>query len=473
MSEAAYAAANALRVAIVGSGPAGFYAAERLFRAERLGVQARVDMLERLPTPYGLVRGGVAPDHQKIKSVTKVYDRIASHERFRFFGNVCFGEDITRAELLARYHGVIYAVGAQSDRALSIPGEDLAGSHAATEFVAWYNGHPDYYDREFDLSATSVAVIGLGNVAMDVVRILARSQAELDQTDIANYAQRALAESRIREIYVLGRRGPAQSAFTNPEIKELGEMEEASIVVTAHDMALDEHSEVQLATGQNRTAVRNVEILREYSRRPAIEKRVRIVMRFLTSPVELLGEGHVEAMRLVRNELYQDERGNLRSRATEETDVLPVQLVFRSVGYRGVPLPGLPFDEGWGTIPNARGRLTPERDSDAVLPGEYVAGWIKRGPTGVIGTNKPDSVETVECLLEDWRAGRLSEPAQAIQQGLPELLGERGVQVVNFADWQRLDAMERERGSTQGRPRVKFHNVPEMLALLRRERETA
>ena len=473
MSEAAYAAANALRVAIVGSGPAGFYAAERLFRAERLGVQARVDMLERLPTPYGLVRGGVAPDHQKIKSVTKVYDRIASHERFRFFGNVCFGENITRAELLARYHGVIYAVGAQSDRVLSIPGEDLAGSHAATEFVAWYNGHPDYYDREFDLSATSVAVIGLGNVAMDVVRILARSQAELDQTDIADYAQRALAESRIREIYVLGRRGPAQSAFTNPEIKELGEMEEASIVVTARDMALDEHSEVQLATGQNRTAVRNVEILREYSRRPAIEKRVRIVMRFLTSPVELLGEGHVEAMRLVRNELYQDERGNLRPRATEKTEVLPVQLVFRSVGYRGVPLPGLPFDEGWGTIPNVRGRLTPERGSDAVLPGEYVAGWIKRGPTGVIGTNKPDSVETVECLLEDWRAGRLSEPAQAIQQGLPELLGERGVQVVNFADWQRLDALERERGSTQGRPRVKFHNVPEMLALLRRERETA
>ena len=469
MSEAAYAAANALRVAIVGSGPAGFYAAERLFRAERQGVLAYVDMLERLPTPYGLVRGGVAPDHQKIKSVTKVYDRIASHERFRFFGNVCFGEDITRAEVLARYHGVIYAVGAQSDRALNIPGEDLAGSHAATEFVAWYNGHPDYCNREFDLSATSVAVIGLGNVAMDVVRILARSQVELDQTDIADYAQRALAESHIREIYVLGRRGPAQSAFTNPEIKELGEMEEASIVVTPRDMALDEHSEAQLAMGQNRTAARNVEILREYSRRPVVKKRVRIAMRFLTSPAELLGEGHVEAMRLVRNELYQDERGNLRSRATGETEILPVQLVFRSVGYRGVPLPGVPFDEGWGTMPNARGRLTCERGSDTVLPGEYVAGWIKRGPSGVIGTNKPDSVETVECLLEDWRAGRLSAPAQDIQQALPELLSERDVQVVSFTDWQRIDALERERGSEQGRPRIKFYDVPEMLALLRRE----
>lgn len=464
---------NNLRVAIVGSGPAGFYAAERLFRAEKQGIIASVDMLERLPTPYGLVRGGVAPDHQKIKSVTKVYDRIASHERFRYLGNVCFGEDIRRSELLSRYHGVIYAVGAQSDRALNIPGEDLAGSHAATEFVAWYNGHPDYCDRVFDLSATSVAVIGLGNVAMDVVRILARSQAELDQTDIVDYAQRALANSKIREIYVLGRRGPSQAAFTNPEIKELGEMEESSIFVDPAEMELDPHSQKELDTTNDRTMIRNVEILREYSQRMAEQKRVRIVMRFLTSPVELIGQDRVEAIRLVRNELTKDEGGRLRPRATDKREDLPVQLVFRSVGYRGVPLADVPFDEAWGTIPNQRGRVVRERDSDHVLPGEYVAGWIKRGPSGVIGTNKPDSVETVECLLEDWREGRLKDLAKTTEEDLLAILTRRGVQVVSFAGWQRLDGLERELGQEQGRPRVKFYDVAEMLSLLQQERAFA
>ena len=464
---------NSLRVAIVGSGPAGFYAAERLFRAEKQGIIARVDMLERLPTPYGLVRGGVAPDHQKIKSVTKVYDRIASHERFRYLGNVSFGEDVQRAELLSRYHGVIYAVGAQSDRALNIPGEDLAGSHAATEFVAWYNGHPDYCDREFDLSATRVAVIGLGNVAMDVVRILARSQAELDQTDIVDYAQRALAASQIREIYVLGRRGPSQAAFTNPEIKELGEMEEASIFVDPAEMELDPYSQKELDTTSDRTMIRNVEILRDYSQRKEERKRVRIVMCFLTSPVELIGQDRVEAIRLVRNELMQDERGRLRPRATEEQEVLPVQLVFRSVGYRGVPLPEVPFDEDWGTIPNQRGRVVRERDSDHVLPGEYVAGWIKRGPSGVIGTNKPDSVETVECLLEDWWEGRLRDLTHHPEEDLVAMLTRRDVKVVSYADWQRLDDLEQEMGQVQGRPRVKFYDVAEMLSLLEQEHALA
>ena len=335
---------ESLRVAIIGSGPAGFYAAERLFRAERQGIFAHVAMLERLPTPYGLVRGGVAPDHEKIRSVTKVYDRIAGHERFRYFGNVCFGEDVTRAELRARYHAIIYAVGAQTDRSLNIPGEDLAGSHAATEFVAWYNGHPDYHERRFNLEAESVAVIGLGNVAMDVARILARSQDELDQTDIADYAQAALAHSKIRTIYILGRRGPAQSAFTNPEIKELGEMQEASIHISPRDMALDEFSEQLLATTRDRTTKRNVEILRDYAAREPADKRVRIEMRFLTSPLELLGEGErVAGIRLVRNELYKDDRGSIRPRATDETEVLPVQLVFRSVGYRGGASAGCPL----------------------------------------------------------------------------------------------------------------------------------
>ena len=368
---------------------------------------------------------------------------------------------------------MIYAVGAQSDRVLDIPGEDLAGSHAATEFVAWYNGHPDYRDREFDLSATSVAVIGLGNVAMDVVRILARSQAELDQTDIVDYAQRALAKSKIQEIYVLGRRGPAQAAFTNPEIKELGEMEEATIFVDPKEMELDEHSELQLATTSDRTLIRNVEILREYSKRLPEDKRVRIIVKFLTSPVELLGESRVEAIRLVRNELYRDERGRLRPRATDNMEELPVQLIFRSVGYRGVPLPDVPFDEGWGTIPNQRGRVVSERGGDQFLRGEYVAGWIKRGPSGVIGTNKPDSVETVECLFEDWRDGRLKDLTLDLQDDLSELLKERGVQIVNFEDWQRLDSMEREAGRDQGRPRIKFYDVDEMLSLLQQEQVLA
>ena len=460
-----------LRVAIVGSGPAGFYAAERLLRAERQGIIAYVDMLERLPTPYGLVRGGVAPDHQKIKSVTKVYDRIASHERFRFFGNVCFGEDVSHVDLRERYHAAIYAVGAQSDRALNIPGEDLPGSHAATEFVAWYNGHPDYRDRQFDFSAESAVIIGVGNVAMDVVRILARSQSELNQTDITDYAQQSLAASRVREITVLGRRGPVQSAFTNPEIKELGEMEEADIVVDPSELDLDEYSQEFLDRGEDRTARRNMEILREYSQRKATPRRVRITMRFLVSPIMILGEGRVEAIRLVHNELYLDERKRLRPRTTGKTEFLRAQLVFRSVGYRGLPLAGLPFDEDWGIIPNEHGRVVHQRGGGDIWVGDYVAGWIKRGPSGVIGTNKPDSVETVECLLEDWQDGRLPTPALANEKALPALLNESGVQRVSYADWQLLDRLERKKGAEQGRPRVKFYDVAEMLTILQREHE--
>ncbi|MCA9913154.1 MAG: FAD-dependent oxidoreductase, partial [Anaerolineae bacterium] len=326
--------AQPLRVAIIGSGPSGFYAAEHLLKQKELSVE--VDMYERLPTPFGLVRGGVAPDHQKIKSVTKVYDRIAQNENFHFYGNVEFGTDITRADLQKLYHAVIYAVGSSSDKKLGIPGEDLSGSHPATEFVGWYNAHPDYRDLEFDLSVEAAAIIGIGNVAMDVTRILARTEDELNETDIASYAQSALINSNIKRIYVFGRRGPAQAAFTNPEIKELGEMQGADLIIDPKELELDEPSLAYLASDQvDKKDVRNVEIMQELSQKEPDGKPKQIILRFLASPVEIIGTDRVEAIKIVKNELYTDDRGNIRPRATEEYETIPVGLVFRSVGYRG------------------------------------------------------------------------------------------------------------------------------------------
>jgi len=451
-----------LRVAIIGSGPSGFYAADALQKQKELSVE--IHMFERLPTPYGLVRGGVAPDHQKIKSVTKVYERIARKDNFRYFGNVEYGVDVTHADLVDHYHAVIYAVGAQTDKELGIPGETLPGSHAATEFVAWYNAHPDYKDLTFELSAEAVAVIGVGNVAMDVTRILARSQNELDETDIADYAQKALANSNVKRIYVIGRRGPAQAAFTNPEIKELGEMEEAGIIVTPDQVELDEHSRAYLDSDDAESVdIKNVEILTEFSNRDPEGKPKQIIMRFLQSPVEIIGDEQVEAIKLVKNELYVNERGVIRPRATEQFETIPVQLVFRSVGYRGVPLPDVPFYDKWGTIPNDKGRILTSMEGGEPVAGEYVVGWIKRGPSGVIGTNKPDSVETVEMLLEDLASGALHSPTKTGREGMEALLKERGISYVTFDDWLLLDELEQQLGEERGRPRVKFDTVEEMM----------
>jgi ferredoxin/flavodoxin---NADP+ reductase len=456
--------ANPLRVAIIGSGPSGFYAAEHLQKQADLSVE--IDMFDRLPTPYGLVRGGVAPDHPKIKSVTRVYDRIATQPGFRFFGNVEFGTDITIDDIRRHYHAVIYAVGAQTDKSLEIPGEDLPGSRAATEFVAWYNGHPDYRDYEFDLTVENVAVVGVGNVAMDVVRILARTVDELRATDIADYALEALAESRVRNIYILGRRGPAQAAFTNPEIKELGEMADAEVVVSPQEMELDEYSRAFIESGEDRTAVRNVEILNQYASQTPLGKSRKIHLRFLVSPVEILGTNRVEAIKIVRNELYATEGGSVRPRPTDQYETIPVGLVFRSVGYRGVPLTGVPFYDRWGTIPNDKGRVLAEHETGKPVIGNYVVGWIKRGPSGVIGTNKPDSVETVNMLLEDVQAGHLFAPDAPQAEAVESLLRKRGVRYVDFADWQILDNLEQQRGAAVNRPRVKFTRVDEMLAAL-------
>lgn len=459
-----------LRVAIIGSGPSGFYAAEHLQKQQTLTVE--IDMFDRLPTPYGLVRGGVAPDHAKIKSVTKVYDKIAAHPNFRFYGNVEIGKDISHEELLDHYHMVIYAIGAQTDKRLEIPGEDLAGSHAATEFVAWYNGHPDYQHYEFDLTQEAAAVVGVGNVAMDVCRILARSHNELVPTDIADYALEALKNSNIKTIYVLGRRGPAQAAFTNPEIKELGEMEDADIIVLPDEAELDPLSEQLLATTSDRAMQRNVEIIKSYAARGAGSKKRQIVMRFLVSPVEIIGTDKVEAIKIVKNKLTQKSDGSLRSVATEETEILPVGLVFRSVGYRGVPLPGVPFRDDWGTIPNEEGRIV-QPDTKAPVLGEYVVGWIKRGPSGIIGTNKPDSQATVNEMLEDLSAGKILNPARPSRVEMEATLVKRQVKYVTFADWLVLDQLEQERGVAVGRPRLKFTSIPAMLEALAEHKKSA
>ncbi|GAB4515688.1 MAG: FAD-dependent oxidoreductase [Anaerolineae bacterium] len=458
-----------LRVAIIGSGPSGFYAAEYLQKQANLTVQ--IDMFDRLPTPFGLVRGGVAPDHQKIKSVTKVYDKIAAQPNFRFYGNVTFGVDITYADLVEHYHAIIYAVGAQTDRNLDIPGEHLPGSHAATAFVGWYNGHPDYRHLEFDLTQDTAVVVGVGNVAMDVARILGRSQAELATTDIADYALEALAKSNIKTIYVLGRRGAAQAAFTNPEIKELGELEEVDMIVAPDDANIDELSKAAIA--DDRSAQKNVEILQAYAHQTPAGRPKRIVMRFLVSPVEILGTDHVEAVKIVKNELYQDERGGLRPRPTDQTETIPAGLVFRSVGYQGVPLPDVPFYERWGVIPNEKGRVLKAFGSEERLVGSYAVGWIKRGPSGIIGTNKPDSVETAQMLVEDAQAGQLLNPGQPDVESIPALLHARGVRYVTFADWQIIDELEQARGQASGRPRVKFVSVEDMLDALEGRKATS
>ena len=341
-----------LRVAVVGSGPAGFYAAGALLGADE---RVEVDMLERLPTPWGLVRLGVAPDHPKLKSVSRAYERIAERPGFRFLGNVEVGRDVHHADLVRLYDAVVYAIGAQSDRRLGIPGEDLPGSWAATEFVAWYNGHPDFQELEFDLDVERAVVIGNGNVAVDVARMLALTPDELAPTDATDASIRALGGSKLEEIVMLGRRGPAQAAFTTPELQELGELAGADVVVDSSELELDEASEASLENDTN--ARRNLDVLRDFAQRPTVGKPRRIRMRFLVSPVAILGEDRVEAIEVERNRLTADGRGGLRAEPTGERETIPCGLVFRSVGYRGVALPEVPFDDARATIRNDGGRV--------------------------------------------------------------------------------------------------------------------
>jgi ferredoxin/flavodoxin---NADP+ reductase len=440
-----------LRVAVVGSGPAAFYTAAPL-----LARGAMVDMVERLPTPWGLVRLGVAPDHPEIKAVSRVFEKTAKEPGFRFFGNVEIGRDVSPEELAGLYDAVVYAVGAQTDRHMNIPGEDLPGSWPATEFVAWYNGHPDYQEHEFDLSGERAIVVGNGNVAVDVARMLSLTHEELAPTDTTFAAHEAIIGSGLKEIVMLGRRGPAQAAFTNPELKELGELAGADVIVDPADLDLDPASEAMLADARS-TARRNVDLLHEYAARVPEGKPRRLLLRFLVSPVAILGDGKVEAVEVVRNLLAADESGELRAVATEERRTIPCGIVLRSVGYRGVALPGVPFDESRGVIPNAGGRVLDA--AGAPIPGMYCSGWIKRGPSGVIGTNKKDAAETVVHVLEDAHAGVLPRG----EGDLEDLLMKRGMPFVEYSGWEAIDEHERGLGAPHGRPRVKLVSWDELL----------
>jgi ferredoxin--NADP+ reductase len=459
--------AHPLRVAIIGAGPSGFYVADHLFREASLVVE--IDMFDRLPVPYGLVRYGVAPDHQKIKSVTKIFDKTASFPGFRFYGYVGLGTHITLADLREHYHQMCYTTGAQTDRRMNIPGEDLQNSHPATQFVAWYNGHPRFRDCRFDLTQERVAVVGVGNVAVDVARILCRTPEELAKTDIADYALEALSQSRVKEVYLLGRRGPAQAAFTPPEIKELGELTDADIMTLPEEVELDELSRAALERNPDQATIKKLEILQTYASRQPSGKSRKLVARFLTSPVELVGNevGQVAGMRLARNVLYMTEAGTLYPKQTDQIEELPAGLVFRSIGYQGVPLPDVPFNQKWGVIVNQKGRVI-DPDTQQPVLGEYTAGWIKRGPTGVIGTNKPDAAETVACMLEDLAKGLILSPAQPEAAAAQELVRKRQPEYFTYSDWLRLNELEEARGRAIGRPRVKFSCVQDMLVALGR-----
>jgi len=445
-----------LRVAVVGSGPAAFYAAGHLLASE--DSHADVDMIERLPTPWGLVRLGVAPDHPQLKTVSRAFEKIAARPGFRYLGNVEVGRDVTHDELMSRYDAVIYAVGSQTDRRLGVPGEDLRGSWAATELVAWYNGHPDFQDIRFDLSCERAVVIGNGNVALDVARMLALTREELAPTDTTDAAIEAIVASGISEILVLGRRGPVQAAWTPAELQELGDLAGADVLVDPGELDLDPASEAELEQGSN-IVQRNVEILRAFASRKTTGKPRAVRLRFRVSPVAILGEGRVEAIELAHNRLEPDDRGSVRAVGTDEREVIPCGIVFRSVGYRGVGVHGAPFDESAGTMPSRDGRVVDAEGQP--IPGLYCAGWIKRGPTGVIGTNKKDATETVDLLLEDARAGNLTH---CDGNEIDDLLEERDIEVVSYAGWEAIDGVEKAAGAKQGRPRVKLCTWDELLA---------
>jgi ferredoxin/flavodoxin---NADP+ reductase len=448
------------RVAVVGAGPAGAFAAACLLRARG---DVQIDLFERLPTPWGLLRGGVAPDHQEIKRLEDTFDSQTLQRGCRLLANVEVGVDVSHPELMRHYTAVVYATGAQTDKSLGIPGEDLPGSRPATEFVAWYNGHPDYRGLEFDLSARRAVVIGNGNVAADVTRMLTLSTRELERTDVADHALEALSESRIEEVIVLGRRGPAQAAFTSAELRELGRLEGVDIRVEQDDVELDPVSRRWLAEEGTFTARKNVELLREFAARTARpDARRRVELRFLRSPVEIRGSGRVAAIDVRRNKLVRAGDGSLRARPMDgEVETIECGLVLRSVGYRAVALPDVPFDERHFVLPNERGRvLTPDGDP---LPGVYAVGWIKRGPTGILGTNKRDAEETVRCLAEDLRAG-LPQPPNPGREQIDALLAERTPTLVTVEGWRAIDGHELERGRSEQRPRVKLASRDELLA---------
>ena len=456
-----------LRVAIIGSGPAGFYAAGALLKQK--DIEVSIDMFDRLPTPYGLVRDGVAPDHQKIKKVTKGYQKTASDPRVRFFGNVPFGSHLTHEAVRRYYDQVVYAFGTPSDRRLGIAGEDLSGSYPATIFVGWYNAHPDYAGLDFDLArAKNVAIIGNGNVAMDVARILAKSAQQLAKTDIADYALAKLAESAVEKIYVLGRRGPAQAKFTNPELREFGDIEGVDPIIDPRELSLDPASQAAVSTDKGKT--RNMKTLHNFAQRGVTESGCQVHFRFLVSPVEILGKnGRVGGLRLRHNRLESTGSGYIQAVGTEQHEQIDVDLVFRAIGYRGIRVPGVPFEPRKGTVPNQKGRVIDPQTGN-VIAGEYVAGWAKRGPSGVIGTNRKDAIETVKQMLADVPNLTPISDADANPAAALAYIQAQQPQYVSFSDWLILDQIEKEKGKASGRPRVKFSNISEMLSAIANHR---
>lgn len=448
-------------VAIVGSGPSGFFAAASLLKAADAGeFGVAVDMLEMLPTPWGLVRSGVAPDHPKIKSVSQQFEKTAEDPRFRFFGNIKVGEQVSATELAERYDAVIYAVGAQSDRPLNIPGEDLPGSVAAVDFVGWYNAHPHFHEMAPDLSCARAVVVGNGNVAVDVARMLVTDPDVLAQTDIADHALETLRPCGVKEVLLAGRRGPLEAAFTTVELRELGELDGVDVVVDPADL---ENISDEDAAAAGKITKNNIKILRDYAGRPHNPDNRRIVLRFFTSPIEIKGEDKVESIVLGRNELVTDPTGRMVAKDTGAREELPVQLVVRSVGYRGVAIPGLAFDDKSGTIPHTAGRIEGSRN-------EYVAGWIKRGPSGVIGTNKKCSQETVDTVLSDL-AGQESVRGSDYADELAQWLTSRQPHLITAAHWQAIDRFEREAGEPHGRPRAKVASLTELLRIAHSQME--
>ncbi len=448
---------RALRVAVIGSGPSAFYATQALL-AQKLNV--KVDMFEKLPVPFGLVRYGVAPDHLKIKNVTKIFEKTAENPNFSFFGNVTVGKNITVFELQRFYDAIIFAIGAEADRKLGINGEELVGSYTATEFVAWYNGHPDFQDHHFDFSHEVAVIVGQGNVAMDVARILCKTPEELKATDISQHALEVLAESKIKEVHVFGRRGPMQASFTSPEIKEMGELADCYPVIDPKDLELNEASQKELEDPLNAGKKKNFEILQHFLTLQQEGRKRKFFLHFKRSPIEIIGKGRVQKVKFEINRLV-GEAGKQKVRGTGKFEEIDAGIFFRSVGYRGIPIKGLPFSDQSGVIPNQAGRVM---DSEEIFTGWYVAGWIKRGATGIIGTNKPDSEETVKSLIEDL--DQLNPCEVPNTDEVVKFLKDREVKVVTFADWKKIDAAEIERGVKLGKPREKFARVTGMLSAI-------
>lgn len=448
-----------MRVAIIGSGPAGFYAAEALFK--RTDAIIHVDMFDRLPTPFGLVRGGVAPDHQSIKAVTRVYEKTAARPTFRFLGNVCLGRDITVEELRQHYHQIVYAIGNEGDRRLGVRGEGIARCTPASVFIGWYNGHPDYRQAQIDLSVSRVAVIGNGNVAIDAARILLRTPAELEKTDIATHALEALRHSQVREVFILGRRGPEQASFTPPELKELGEMEDVDVIVDPDELAGCAIPEGEGGSQQEK----NLKILQEFSQRQPEGRTKKLHLRFLVSPIGIKGddEGRVTAVILEKNRLEAKPDGELIARGTSDLEVLDVGMVLPAIGFAAKPIPGVPYDKKAKIIANEDGRVV-DPFSRNVIANEYVVGWARTGPQGLIGSHKAASARVVEHMMAD--AAELEARELPERDAIDAMLIQRGVQIVTFDKWKQLDEVETARGARRGATRDKIVDIEAMLAIL-------